>query len=68
MRLNGWQRIGVVASICWFLVGGFWSIGFVMDDLSASVRAEYGYCLDARSAQPDKTARKLQTGVPAGGN
>jgi hypothetical protein len=24
MRLNGWQRIGIVASVAWFLVGGFW--------------------------------------------
>src|SRR5262249_7164610 len=23
MRLNGWQRIGIVLSVLWFLVGGF---------------------------------------------
>ncbi len=24
MRLNGWQRIGVVASVLWAIGGGFW--------------------------------------------
>jgi hypothetical protein len=24
MRLNGWQRIGIIASVAWFIGGGFW--------------------------------------------
>ena len=29
-QLNGWQRIGIVLSVIWILVGGFWgnTIGF----------------------------------------
>jgi hypothetical protein len=58
MRLNGWQRIGVVASVCWFLGGGLWIGGIVIDDLSSTVRAEYRRCLDAHSIQPDGTVPK----------
>lgn len=24
MRLNGWQRLGIIASVIWAFVGGFW--------------------------------------------
>jgi hypothetical protein len=53
MHLNGWQRIGIVASVCWFIVGGFWINGLVIDELGASVLATYRHCLDSRSVQPD---------------
>jgi hypothetical protein len=58
MRLNGWQRIGVVLSVCWFIGGGLWIGGQVMDDLSFTVRAEHRRCLAARSIQPDGTVPK----------
>jgi hypothetical protein len=52
MRLNGWQRIGIVASVVWVFVGGFWGnqIGFSQGDY---VREAYRQCLAARSIQPD---------------
>jgi hypothetical protein len=53
MRLNGWQRIGIVASILWLVVGGFWINSLVIDDLSKFVLAAYGRCLESRSIQPD---------------
>jgi hypothetical protein len=53
VRLNGWQRIGVVASFCWFIGGGLWINGFVIDDLTAPVTAEFRRCLESRSIQPD---------------
>ena len=55
MRLNGWQRIGVVASVCWFVGGGLWINGLVGDYLGAPVVAELRRCLEARSIQPDGT-------------
>ena len=58
MHLNGWQRIGVVASICWFVVGGLWINGLVIDGLGAPARYEFNRCLVARSIQPDGTVPK----------
>jgi hypothetical protein len=55
MRLNGWQRIGIVASVCWFIGGGLWISGLVMDQETYAVREKYRRCLDARSIQPDGT-------------
>ena len=53
MRLGGWQRIGIVASVCWLVVGGFWINSLVIDDLGAPALANYRHCLDTRSVQPD---------------
>ena len=39
IQLNGWQRIGVVVSIVWFFVGGFWgnSIGIHQGDSATAL-------------------------------
>jgi hypothetical protein len=58
LQLNGWQRIGIVASICWIVAGGLWINHVVIDDLGAPVGAEYRRCLDSRSVQPDGTIPK----------
>ncbi len=44
LRLNGWQRIGVVVSVIWFVVGGFWgnSLGIHEGDWVVS---SYSFCL-----------------------
>jgi len=58
MRLNGWQRIGLVLTICWIVGGGLWVNGMVIDAMGANVRSELQRCLDARSIQPDGTVPK----------
>jgi hypothetical protein len=45
MRLNGWQRIGLVASIVWFLAGGFWGNKIALDDADALTRAQRDACI-----------------------
>jgi hypothetical protein len=45
MHLNGWQRIGIVASICWIVIGGLWIRGNVFDDLAAPATAVYRNCI-----------------------
>jgi len=32
MRLNGWVRIGLVASVAWILAGGVWGYNIVIND------------------------------------
>jgi hypothetical protein len=51
MHLSGWQRIAVIASVCWFIGGG----ALIIDYLVRPTTAEYGRCLDAHSIQPDGT-------------
>src|SRR5262245_57540869 len=52
MRLNGWQRIGIVASVVWMIVGGMWGneVGLRQGDY---VGEAYVRCLAERSVQPD---------------
>ena len=54
MRLNGWQRIGIVASVVWVIGGGFWgnTVGLSQGDY---VKLTLEQCLAARSIQPDGT-------------
>jgi hypothetical protein len=35
MRLNGWQRIGLVTSIVWFIAGGLWGNKIALDEAGA---------------------------------
>lgn len=52
MRLNGWQRIGVVASVAWFLVGGFLGNSMVLDDASKlTSRLQLDNCVSANRAR-----------------
>jgi len=37
MHLNGWHKIGIVASVCWFLGGVPWIYGFVSEKMGVSV-------------------------------
>lgn len=58
LRLNGWQRIGIILTVCWVIGGGLWINGQVIDGLSAAVRGEQRRCIEARSIQPDGTVPK----------
>lgn len=53
MRLNGWQRLGIVVSICWIVGGGLWINGKVIDEMAHPVVSEYQSCLNTHSAQSD---------------
>jgi hypothetical protein len=33
MRLNGWHKIGIVASVCWFFAGMVWINGLVLEEM-----------------------------------
>jgi len=48
MRINGWQRIGIVASVVWMLVAGIYTLNVTSDaDLEAAARI-YRDCADIR--------------------
>jgi hypothetical protein len=58
MRLNWWQRIGIVLSIAWFIVGSIWINSLVIDELGGPSTIRFRQCVDARSSQPDATKPK----------
>jgi hypothetical protein len=56
LRLNGWQRIGIVLSVLWFVIGGLWINSLVLDSMGASAMAEHRRCLDAVTAVPNDSS------------
>lgn len=47
MRLNGWQRLGVVASIIWFFVGGFIGNKEALENAAKETSAHVDICVAA---------------------
>jgi hypothetical protein len=46
MRLNGWQRMGIVASVVWAIGGGLWGNDIAIRDGTALAKLKYSICLD----------------------
>ena len=38
LRLNGWQRIGIVLSVVWLFVGAWWGLSQLFDPVWSSYR------------------------------
>lgn len=45
MRLGGWQRIGIVASVIWFFAGGFVGNKLAIDEASAKTSFWFESCV-----------------------
>jgi hypothetical protein len=56
--LNGWQRIGIVLSVLWAIVGFFGGNSIAIDALGSGVSASYARCLEQRSVQTDGSVPK----------
>jgi hypothetical protein len=48
VRLNGWQRIGIVLSVLWAIVGGLWGYHIATQEAVATPAAHY----KSRISQP----------------
>jgi hypothetical protein len=50
LRLNGWQRIGIVLSVVWAIVGSLWGLHTLFDPIRqsfstcASAVTDFSYC------------------------
>src|SRR5215470_8615828 len=44
MRLNGWQRIGLIASAVWIIGGGLWTRSLIIDDVGKIPGLRYELC------------------------
>ena len=53
LRLNGWQRIGIVASVLWVIGGGLAARDADIRRASAMYSATYGICTQAEEKRPN---------------
>jgi hypothetical protein len=49
-RLNGWQRIGIVLSVLWFLGGAFWGNEIAIRDGGSWPTLQLKWCLSRPNA------------------
>jgi hypothetical protein len=52
MKLNGWYRLGIVASVAWALIGGWHEMGVLTSDESTGWRVAYNNCANANAGLP----------------
>jgi hypothetical protein len=59
--MGGWKRIGIVLSVIWFFVGGFWgnNIGIHEGDFSKAI---YDICLHTPNSDWHKCDVEFETG------
>ena len=55
VRLNGWQRIGVVLSVLWIVVVGFWRNDAIIKSAQETAEAFYNTCVDAHPYPNDQS-------------
>ena len=59
--MNGWVRIGVVLSVIWAFVGGFWGNKRAINDASTLTNAQVENCLAANRARPRSKSGEIWT-------
>jgi len=50
--MDGWVRIGIVLSVIWAFVGGFWGNKRAINDAATLTNAQVETCLSANQARP----------------
>ena len=56
MRINGPQRLGVIASIIWFLAGGFWGNDIAINDAVHLTGMQLDNCVAEHKRQSGENA------------
>jgi hypothetical protein len=51
MRLNGWQRIGIVGSVIWVLIGGFLGNKAALDYAGETTKHQLDACVSGNRTQ-----------------
>jgi hypothetical protein len=45
LKFNGWQRLGIICSVIWFLGGGFWGNKMAIDEGARMAGVEVDNCV-----------------------
>jgi hypothetical protein len=54
VRLNGWQRLGILASLAWVIAGPLFIVEHVEKSALKHFSRTYSYCMDANSTDSQK--------------
>jgi hypothetical protein len=52
--MNGWKRIGIILSVLWVIVGGFWTRSMVIGAQSEFAKNEHVFCLEHYQYHPGR--------------
>jgi hypothetical protein len=65
-RLNGWQRIGIVLSMLWAVVGGLWGNHIDIQEGGAIPIAHYKWCISQPDYDDDECSHTFDEEYAAG--
>jgi hypothetical protein len=66
VRLNRWQRIGIVLSVLWAVVGGLWGYHLATQEAIATPLAHYKSCISQPYYDDDECSHTLDEEYAAG--
>ena len=52
MRLNGWKRIGAIASVVWMLGGSIWFTSVILSRANREAGSAYDFCQETKHRGP----------------
>lgn len=61
MRLNGWQRIGIVASVIWAIGAPIYLDHAAQNDARERFRLSYRLCRDVASNDPNRCSERASS-------
>ena len=59
--MHAWVRLGIVLSVIWAFVGGFWANKRAINDASRLTSAQVENCLSANDARPRSKTGEIWT-------
>jgi len=58
---KGLQRIAIIASVIWVVVGTFWLHSLLMDERGHLAHQRFGHCIDEARRLPDNRSGAMDT-------
>lgn len=55
---RGVKRLGIIASVLWIIVGGFWTRGIIIEELGRFATSKHRLCIAMHSIQEDGSVPK----------
>ena len=65
VRLNRWQRLGILASLAWVIAGPLYIVEHAEKSALRHFSRTYSFCMDANSTDPQKCMDKAERAYDA---